>query len=113
MRVKVGRWFRFRWVQPIFNVLLAAGILYVGITGQERQTALSQVEVSTSVIQAFDQTQAQTNRQQGIIIDGALVKFFAMQAYLCQAAVAHNATLGGPPAPAGICDVTFPAPKAP
>lgn len=122
LHARVRRTYRRRWWVPVGVVcvlLFTAGETFV-IT--EAVTAPIQTKVNTSavaiaVIQALEQSTNLSNqqtaaaqRQQSAIFNSVLVRFFAMQRYLCEASVAHSKTLGGPPAPPGICDVTLPTP---
>lgn len=122
-RIRV--WFRARWlgVAAVVFALALVGVLLFGTlhdtsVGETNSLGLTRVEAQLAVLQADLQLSEQQaaaaekiSQQQGVILNGVLVRFFAMQRYLCQAAVAHNATLGGPPAPPGICDVSLPSPS--
>jgi hypothetical protein len=109
-----------RWARTHAATLLIVLALVVTdvIVVSDRQQ-LSQLEVATAVVQAFDQQQAQTTHQQQVasqqqaaIINAFFVEFLNEQNYLCRIASARAIASGLEPPPPGVCNVTL-GPRAP
>lgn len=102
-----------RWKQLVAGLAALYVVTFAGFEIQHAQETAASTQNANSIsqLQANSVVNSALQRQQSLIVTNVLVKFFAMQRFLCEASVAHNKTLGGPPAPPGICDVSFPKPS--
>lgn len=124
---RIARWFKRRWVIPVVALGLVAWTVWNSATEQGNKSQivtintnvvietalLQQLETTVQGLEKYDTNQSAAQAKSSAVLNAFFVEFIAEQNYLCNAAVIHNKTLGGPPAPAGICDVSLGAPRAP